>query len=75
MEVVYGCVLDCFFEFFRLDVIFYFLFFESVLDKIIIENQVKLVGFVLVEDFVIGVEEEELIQVLGWGIDGSEYEI
>lgn len=75
MEAVHGRVLDCPSEFPRPDVTFYLSFLESVPDKITIENQVKPAGLVLVEDFVTGAEEEELIQALGWGIDGSEHEI
>lgn len=75
MEAVHGRVLDCPSEFPRPDVTFYLSFLESVPDKITIENQVKPAGLVLVEDFVTEAEEEELIQALGWGIDGSEHEI
>lgn len=75
METVHGRVLNCPSEFSRPDVTFYLSFLANVPDDVTIENQVKPAGLVLVEDFVTEAEEEELIQALGWGVDGSENEI
>lgn len=75
METVHGRVLNCPSEFPRPDVTFYLSFLANVPDDVTIENQVKPAGLVLVEDFVTEAEEEELIQALGWRVDGSENEI
>ena len=75
METVHGRVLDCPSEFSRPDVTFYLSFLATVPDDVTIENQVKPAGLVLMEDFVTEEVEGELIQALGWGIDGSENEI
>ena len=74
METVHGRVLDCPSECPRPDVTFYLSFLANVPDDVAIENQVKPTGLMLIEDFVTGAEEEELIQALGWGTDGSENE-
>lgn len=75
METVHGRVLNCPTEFPKSDVTFYLSFLTSVPDDVTIENQVKPAGLVLVDDFVTEAEEEELIQVLGWGSEGNENEI
>ena len=74
METVHGRVLDCPSEFPRPNVTFYLSFLGNVPDDVTIENQVKPNGLVLVEDFVTEAEEEELIQALAWGSNGSENE-
>lgn len=75
METMHGRVLDCPSEFPKPDVTFYLSFLASVPDDVTIDNQVKPAGLVLMEDFVTEEVEGELIQALGWGIDGSENEI
>ena len=75
MNAVHGRVLNCPSEFPRPEVTFYLSFLASVPDDVIIGNQVKPPGLVLVEDFVSESEEEELIQALGWGSDSNDREI
>ncbi|XP_022795895.1 alkylated DNA repair protein alkB homolog 8-like [Stylophora pistillata] len=75
MEKVHGRVLDCPSEFPRPDVRFYLSFLTNLPDDVSFEKQATPSGLVLVDDFVTEAEEEQLIQVLGWGSEGNEVEI